>query len=200
MKKNSKVILGLTGSFGTGKTTVAGIFKSLGADVIDADKIAHQIILPHGEVYGKIVAIFGKGILKKDESINRVKLGELVFHNDGLLSKLNSIMHPVIVRVMKEKAKASVKDIVVLDAPLLIETGLDKAVDKIVVVTASLRSQVLRLKKRAHLEREDILKRIKSQIPLSAKVRVADFIIDNNGKLEKTKKEIQNLRRSLWKS
>jgi len=190
----------LTGSFGTGKTTVAKIFKSLGADVIDADRIAHQIICPQGEAYAKIVAVFGKGILKKDASINRVKLGEIVFHNDGLLSKLNSIMHPVIVRAMKEKAKASVKDIVVLDAPLLIETGLDKAVNKIVVVKASLKNQVLRLKKRAHLEREDILRRIKCQIPLSTKVRVADFIIDNNGTIGKTRKEIQKVRRSLWKS
>ncbi len=200
MKINKKIILGLTGSFGTGKTTVARIFKSLGADVIDADKIARQIIQPHGEVYSKIISVFGKGILKKDGTINRVRLGEFVFHNDELLLKLNSIMHPVIIRIMKEEAKASVKDMVVLDAPLLIESGLDKAVDKIAVVKASLKNQILRLKTRTYLEREDILRRIKLQIPLKAKVRMADFIIDNNGTIEKTKKEVQELRRGLWKS
>jgi dephospho-CoA kinase len=204
MKKQSrgkkKIILGLTGSFGSGKSTVAAIFKSFGACVIDADKIAHRLISPGSKVYKKIINVFDRGILKANKDVDRRKLGGAVFGNKHLLKKLNSIMHPEIIRVIKQKMKASSEDVIVLDAPLLIEAGLDKIVDKLIVVTITREKQVKRVCKKTGLTRPDILRRIKAQIPLREKVRAADFVIDNSGTFEKTREQAKQIRRLLWRN
>jgi len=201
MKRQNKkrIILGLTGSFGSGKTSVAGFFKSFGAKIIDADRIAHSLIKPQALVYKKIVHTFGRGILNQDKSINRHKLGRLVFNNKDLLKKINKITHPEIIRMIKGKIKAAPAGIIVLDAPLLIEKGLEKIVDKLIVVTISRDKQIERIRGKTGLGKGDILKRIKAQVPLGRKVRLADFIIDNNGTRKETKEQVEEIRRLLWK-
>ena len=195
-----RLILGLTGSFGSGKTTVAGIFRSLGAKTIDADKIAHRLIKPRTKIYKKIIDTFGKDILKKNRAIDRDKLARIVFNNKLLLTGLNRIMHPEVIRVMKEEIETSREKEIILDAPLLIEAGLEKMADKLIVVTITREEQIKRICKKTGLNRTDILKRIEAQISQSVKSRFANFIIDNSGKIENTKKQVKQIRRLLWKN
>lgn len=185
----------------TGKSTVARIFQSFGARVIDADSLAHRFIGPKGPAYKKIVGLFGKSILKKGGRINRRKIAGLVFQDPGLLKKLNRIVHPPVIKFIKEKAQEAKEEIVVLDLPLLFEAGLEKFVDKVIVVKASRQAQLKRALQKRRLNKKEILTRIKAQMPLSRKVRLADFVIDNNGTVSKTKKQaVKFLRRQLWKS
>lgn len=196
-KQNKKIILGITGSFGSGKTTVSGLFRTFGAQVIDADKLAHESILPKGRCYKKIIAAFGRGILRSDETIDRSKLGSIVFSDKKLLKELNNIIHPEVIKKMKNLIKKSKTKMIILDIPLLIESGLEKFVDKLIVVKINHREQIKRIKKKTSLGREDILKRIDSQIPLRVKARLADFIIDNSATVEETKKQTKKIMKQL---
>jgi dephospho-CoA kinase len=199
-KQNKKLIVGLTGGFGTGKSTVAGMLRSSGARVIDADRLSHGLIKLRGQVYKDIIRLFGKGICGEKGIISRRKLGEIVFKDKSSLIKFNKIMHPAIISLMKLKIKEARERVVVLDAPLLIETGLDRFVDKVVVVKASLDNQIRRAQKKSALTKAGIILRIKSQIPLKVKLRLADFVIDNNGTVENTRKQVALIRRLLWRS
>ncbi len=199
-RRQYKIVLGITGGYGTGKTTVARIFRSFGAKVIDADKIAHSLIKPGTTVYHKIIAIFGSRILKKDRSVDRAKLSEIVFNNHRLLERLNKIVHPAVIRVIKGQLSRAFQKAVVLDVPLFFEAGLGYLVDKIIVVKLNRQEQLKRLLKKTSLTRQALLKRINAQMPLSDKARVADFVIDNSGTIEKTRKQVEKLRRMLWKN
>ncbi len=199
-RRDKRLILGLTGSFGSGKTMVAKIFKSFGAKVIDADKIAHRIIKPQSQIYQKIISIFGKNILKKNKTIDREKLAQIVFNNKNLLKKLNQIMHPQIIKIIKSQIKNYKSKIIILDAPLLIEAGLANLVDKLIVVKAKKKEQIERLQAKLPLQKREILKRIKAQIPLQDKVRLADFVIDNSATIKNTKRQVAQIRRVLWKN
>jgi len=193
-------VVGLTGSFGSGKSTVAGIFKKSGACVIDADSLAHECLRPGSAAYKKIISIFGKGVVRANKTIDRGRLGEAAFGDHCLLLKLNSIIHPEVIRRIRRKIKAVKSGLVVLDAPLLIEAGLQREVDKVVVVSANQNNQIKRLQRRCSLNRASILKRINSQIPLKKKISIADFVIDNDGSLAQTKKQVDEIRRVLlWR-
>lgn len=202
MRKQSqnkkKIILGVTGSFGSGKTTLAGIFGSFGAGVLNADSIAHQVILPRKKAYYKIVSLFGRGMLKKNGFIDRKKLSQVVFKKNAALKQLNKIVHPQVIKVIRRQIKESKKKIIVLDAPLLIEAGLTGMVDSLIVVKINRRTQIKRLRKKLLLTRSQILARIKQQMPLEEKLRLADFVIDNNGTLEETKKQVKAIIRRLF--
>ncbi|MEW6075422.1 MAG: dephospho-CoA kinase [Candidatus Omnitrophota bacterium] len=199
-KKPVRIIIGITGSFGSGKTTVAGFFKSWGAYVIDADKIGRELLVPGSAAYRRVVATFKDDILLPDKGIDRGKLATLVFHTHRLRVALNRIMHPLIIKRIKEEIKKSPRNTVILDAPLLLEAGLRPVVDKLVVVTVRRDVQIRRIKKRSASTKEAILRRIRSQIPLHKKRKMADFIIDNNGALKDTKKQAELIRRLWWKS
>lgn len=195
-----KLILGLTGSFGSGKTIVAKIFRTYGAKIIDADTIAHKLLKPQNKIYKKIISTFDESIVAKNKTIDREKLAYLVFNNKALLKKLNRITHPEIIRIMKGQIKKSSKKTIILDAPLLIEAGLKKWVDKLIVVKIKRKNQIERILKKSNLTKQEILRRIKSQLPLQDKVRRADFVIDNNGTLKSTKRQVEQIRRQLWKN
>lgn len=196
-QRKNKIIIGLTGSFGSGKSAVAKIFKSKGAKVLDADRIAHDCMRKGSSVYRKVVSLFGEGILNKTKEIDRPRLGDIVFKNNAHLKKLNSIVHPEVIRKIKNELRRIKKGVIILDAPLLLEAGLGPAVDKIVVVKLNKDTQIKRLLKKGNLSRAKIRQIIKSQIPLRQKLRIADFIIDNNGRLSETVKQVAEIRKAL---
>jgi dephospho-CoA kinase len=203
MKRQShgkKIIIGITGSFGSGKTTVAGILRSFGAAVIDADKISHSLIEPGTPAYKKIIKAFGRDVVKADGEIDRRKLGKLVFKDKALLNKLNRILHPGVIRIINKMIRQRRSKVVVVDAPLLVEAGLRKLADKLIVVTISAKKQIARAKKKTGLSATDISRRIRSQIPLRNKVRIADFVIDNSETVKKTKEQVKQIRRLLWRN
>jgi dephospho-CoA kinase len=199
-KKSAKIVIGLTGSFGTGKTTVAGIFKSLGADVIDADLLAHEALSKNSSAYKKVVALFGPSVLGAGGHIDRRALAGVVFKDKRLLNKLCGIVHPlVIARIRRLFRAATCGRVIVVDAPLLIESGLHRIVDKLVVVSAPRRDQIARCAAKFGLTEKEVLERIKNQMPLGKKIKMADYVICNDGTKNETKREVSNVWRDLWR-
>jgi dephospho-CoA kinase len=201
-KGEDMVIVGLTGSVGTGKSTVANLFKELGAYVIDWDELARKVTRPHSQAWKEILGYFGKGILNADLTINRQKLADTVFSDKDKLAKLNQIVHPEVFKE-DEKITREIKNrdrnaVIVKDIPLLFELTRPICVDKTVVVSASEQSQLKRLKEKGMTE-EDARRRIKSQLPLGEKTKSADFVIDNDGPPEETKRQVEKICSSLGK-
>lgn len=194
-------IIGITGSFGTGKTYVASIFRSLGAKIIDADRIAHEAIKKGSPAYKRIVSAFGKEILSKDGNVARAVLAEKVFGDKRNLRRINKIVHPYVIRSIRQKIKKVGRDeIIVIDAPLLVEANLTGLVDALVVVKSSRKSQIERCSKKFCIYKKDVLKRIDSQISLEKKLRLADFVIDNSGARSETKIQVRKVwRQIIWK-
>lgn len=183
------LVVGLTGGIASGKSVVSKTLKELGLPIIDADLIAREMVRPNEEGYRDIVDHFGKGILNPDQTINRRKLAKIIFSDSKEREGLNSILHPRIV----EKIKRRIRDfkergerIVILDAALLIEAGELSLADKLIVVTVSPKIQVKRLVQRDHLTEREAKERIATQMPLSEKVKLADYVIDNSGLAKKT--------------
>ena len=197
------LVVGLTGGIVSGKTTVARMFKELGAKIIDADIIAREIVQPNKKAWTKIVENFGEEILKENQEINRKKLGSIVFSNQTKLNLLNKITHPVIIENIKlhlsqirQQATRDNEDVTcIIDAPLLFEAQLEKLMDKTIVVYISEKEQLIRLLKRDGISTEEAYKRIRVQMPLKVKTNLADYVIDNSLSPENTKKQVIQ----LWK-
>jgi dephospho-CoA kinase len=188
------VIVGLTGGVGTGKSTVADFFGELGAHVIDWDELARQVARPHLKTWKAIVEYFGKGILNDDLTINRQKLADVAFSDRKKVEKLNQIVHPAVFeedeRITNEIKSRDPDALIIKDIPLLFEVTRPIALDKIIVVSASEETQLKRLEEKG-MKREDAENRIKSQLPLDTKVRSADFVVNNDGTLEETKRQVR---------
>jgi dephospho-CoA kinase len=183
------MIVGLTGGIATGKSLVAGELKRLGAHIIDADRIAREIVEPGKPAYDDIVKEFGAAVLRPDATIDRKALGRAVFSDPAALEKLNSITHPRIRERIKEEARrlsAEGDQLIVLDIALLIEMGVKYEVEKIIVVYAETEQQLERLMKRDNLTRDEALKRLSCQMDIKEKLKYADYVIDNSGQLDKT--------------
>lgn len=186
------LIIGLTGSIATGKSTVLSYFKSKGVPVIDADDIAREIVEPNQPALKQVELTFGSDLIKADGTLDRAKLGELIFNEPTQRKRLNDIMHPAIVKRMIELRDELVsrhEPIIILDVPLLFEGDLAYLVDRIVVAYTNETLQLKRLMKRDQLTKKAALKRIQSQISIEEKKRWADDVIDNNGTLESTIKQ-----------
>ncbi len=192
--------MGVTGNIACGKSTVAGMFKTKDCLLIDADVLGRRLLAGNRGIYKKIKGVFGPNILKRANRIDRKKLGKKVFADKAALIKLNRIVHPPLIREIRRQIKNSDKKIIILDAALIIEAGLKKMVDKLVVVKARKEQQILRSRKNKLFGKQDIVLRMKSQIPLRQKCRLADFIIDNSGQVSETRKQVSEIRRKLWKS
>ena len=191
------ILIGLTGSVATGKSTVAKMFKKCGAIVIDADELAREVVQPGKPAWREIVRTFGRRILNLDRTIDRHALGAIVFHDKKKLRHLERIIHPRVaraqIRLTKQAAKNDPKAIVIYDVPLLFEAGIDKRVDKTVVVAATRETQIMRLKNRNGLTRAEALRRIRSQMPLAMKRLRADYILDGTKNRESLSRDISRL-------
>jgi len=195
------ILVGLTGGIASGKSTASSIFKELGAYIIDADVLAREIVEPLKPAWKDVVKNFGKGILNKDNSINRKKLAEIVFNNKKKREMLNAIVHPRVLKrakeIEREIAKKDPEAVIIFDAALLIESGAYKKMDKNIVVYADEDVQVKRLMKRDGLTKDEAIKRIEAQMPLREKVRFADYIIDGNKALNIVKKQLKRALKGL---
>jgi len=180
------ILIGLTGGVATGKSTVAAMFARCGAVVIDADVLARQVVEPGKPAWREIVKIFGRAVLNPDRTLNRQQLGGIVFGSLAKRTQLERIIHPRVAReqqrLTREAARNNPHAVVIYDVPLLFEAGIDKRVAITIVVTADRETQIARLNKRNGLSRAEALRRIKSQMPLAQKRRLADHVIDGTSK------------------
>ncbi|MBU0661916.1 dephospho-CoA kinase [Candidatus Micrarchaeota archaeon] len=191
-------VVGLTSSIACGKSSVARAFAEMGAELIDADEIVHELYRKPAMVT-KIRVAFGKGAIKNKggkKIVNREVLAELVFSDARKLKKLNSIVHPAVVREIGRKIRRARKKIIVVDAPLLFEAKLAKMFDVVVAVKAGRKNQIARLRKRG-LSTREACARIASQMPLREKVKLADYAIDTNGTRRETMRQVRGIYREI---
>ncbi len=193
-----KLVIGLTGSFGSGKSTVSRMFEKLGAYVIDADILAHAALLPGSSVYEKILAHFTGLGFTLGKALDRKKIAEIIFQNPKQKAKLEAIVHPYVFERMIAEAAQVERQIIILDIPLLFETGFDQCCHKSIVVKSSDEKIRTRLRKKG-FSAEDIRVRSKAQMPLSEKVRRADIVIHNSGTLQETFQEVKKIWTKIMK-
>jgi dephospho-CoA kinase len=190
-------ILGLTGGIASGKSTVSQMLRQRGYTVIDADLAARQVVEVGQPAYLAIVEEFGRSILhEEDDTINRAKLGDIVFHNEEMRKKLNGIVHPAVRGLMlseKEQAIKSGKNTIIMDIPLLYESDLTWMVDRTIVVYVDEETQRSRLMKRNQFTEQEASSRIASQFPLKDKIGLADAVINNNGTIEQTEEQLEKI-------
>lgn len=197
------LIVGLTGGIVSGKSTVARMFKQLGADTIDADNIARIIVQPGKKAWKNIVHYFGKEILKDNQEINRKELARIVFADKEKLEKLNNITHPEIMAIIKNKieemrSKGCVNaTISIIEVPLLFEAGMEYMMDRIIVVYLNREEQIKRLHIRNNLTQEEAINRIDSQMSLEKKLKKADYVIDNSASLSHTRIQVKQIWQEL---
>ena len=186
------IVAGLTGGIGTGKSTVAKIFKDAGAIVIDADEIAKEAVKKGRPAWRKIVNHFGRNILLPDGEINRKQLADIIFNDARQKESLNQIVHPIVFeeteRILKEIEKKDPNSVVILDIPLLIESGMKRDLAEIIVVYIPEEIQIQRLMARDGLNLPEALARIRAQIPIEDKKSEASILIDNSSSRSETRR------------
>jgi dephospho-CoA kinase len=191
--------VGLTGGLASGKSTVAALFRDLGAFHVDADAIAHLLLAPGGRAHAEVAARFGPRVVAPDGSIDRKALGALVFGDARALADLNALVHPkvrdeIARRLAQQAESIDPAPIAIVDAALLVEVGFRDDLDALVVVACRPETQLARAIARGGLTEAEARARIAAQAPLDAKLAVADYVIDNDGRLEETARRI----RGVW--
>jgi dephospho-CoA kinase len=197
------LLVGLTGGIASGKTTVSHILQKEGAHLIDADRIARELVQRHTPAWKELVAVFGQEILESDESIDRKKLAAMVFSDPDQRKRLEGILHPrigrEIARRIQEIRSREPEAIVVVDAALLLESGAYRKMDLVIVVTATEDQRIDRLRGRSGTGPEEARKIIASQAAEAEKLKAADFIIHNEGSLTETVRKTKDLFQELRK-
>jgi dephospho-CoA kinase len=199
--------VGLTGGIASGKSAVGEMFVALGAHLVQADRIAHQLMLPGQPVYNDVVRHFGGGILNPDLSVNRAKLAETAFGkapsaSASRIEELNRIVHPAVIRSqdewMEEMGRQDPHAVAIVEAALILEAGAAKRFDRLIVVTCSDEQRIARFAARQKLEleaaRKEVARRMAAQLPEAEKIKAADFVIDNSGSLDRTREQV----RQVW--
>ena len=189
-------VIGLTGGIGSGKSTVSRFLAGLGAIIVDADKVGHELLKHDTEVWREVVAAFGKQVLTPGGDIDRKKLGEIVFSHPKSLSRLNQIMHPRMYGMVKaqlEEYRRRGVGVVVLEAPLLIEANWTSLVDEVWVTVVSQSTVLRRLKEKFRLSEPETLARIHSQLPTEERIKHADVIIDTDCDLDELRARVKQL-------
>lgn len=188
------IVAGLTGGIGTGKSTVAAVFAEAGAVIIDADEIARDVVAKGRPAWCRIVAHFGRAVLLPDGDIDRKKLGAIIFNDKRQKVHLERIVHPRVIaktkQQLKEIEKIQPQAVVILDVPLLIEAGMDRDLDEVIVVYTPEAVQLKRLMRRDRLTAAEGLSRIRSQMPIEEKKTRATVVIDNSTSPAVTRKRV----------
>jgi dephospho-CoA kinase len=199
--------VGLTGGIASGKSSVGEMFVALGACLVQADRIAHDLMLPGQPVYNQVVCHFGGSILNPDLSVNRAKLAEAAFGSaasalPSRIQELNKIVHPVVIRSqeewMEEMGRQDPHAVAIVEAALIIEAGAAKRFDRMLVVTCGDEQRIARFAARHKLAldaaRKEVERRMAAQLPEAEKIKVADYVIDNSGSIERTREQA----RQVW--
>jgi dephospho-CoA kinase len=215
--------VGLTGGIASGKSVVGEMLVALGAHLVQADRIAHQLMLPGESVYNEVVRHFGRAILNRDGSVNRAKLAELAFGSENpatqvnpsatpsavstpmpsRIEELNRIVHPAVLRSqeqwMEETGRQDPHAIAIVEAALILEAGAAKRFDRLIVVTCSDEQRIARFAARQKLAlneaRKEVERRMAAQLPEAEKIKAADYVIDNSGSIDHTREQV----REVWK-
>lgn len=194
-------IAGLTGGIASGKSTVAAMLAEAGARIVDADRIAHQVVLKGEPAWQDIVDHFGSGILARDGQIDREALGAIVFNDTEAKKALNGIVHPRVFETMAQEiqflAEAHPGDLIIMDVPLLIESGLHASLPIVILVYVPETMQQERLMRRDGLNAADAAARIRAQMPIDAKRAHAHYIVDNTGDLDATRRQVLDIYRKI---
>jgi dephospho-CoA kinase len=197
--------LGLTGGIASGKSAVGEMFVKLGAQLIQADAVAHALMQPGRPVYEEVVRHFGREILNADESINRARLAEAAFGTPGgavpRVKELNEIVHPAVIKYenewMDEIGRRDPNAIAIIEAALILESGVGDRFDRLMVVTCHPEQRVQRFAQRLGISldaaRAEVARRMAPQIPDAEKIKAADFVIDNSGSLDATREQVQQV-------
>lgn len=193
-------VVGLTGGIGSGKSTVARMFADEGVPIVDADQVAREVVEPGTEGLDAVVEAFGEGVLAADGTLDRKQVGERVFADAGARKQLESILHPRIAQAsMAHFARLAGEGhpYAIYEAALLVENGSYRMMGALVVVTASEATQIARVRARDGLSEADARARIAAQLPLEDKVRVADYVIENDGSLDDVRSRTREVHRAL---
>ena len=193
------LVIGVTGGLGTGKSTVTRMLRTLGARTIDADALAHAAMARGTPGWRAVRRAFGPGVVTPRGDIDRRALSAIVFGDRGKLKRLNGIIHPIVIRWIRQELtrlrRQHPRGIVAVEVPLLVEAGLERLVDRVVVVVATRAQQVARARRAAGWPRAEVLRRLRAQLPLATKRRAADAVISNTGTQTQTRRHV----RALWK-
>ncbi|MEC9018672.1 MAG: dephospho-CoA kinase [Nitrospinota bacterium] len=191
------LLVGLTGGMGSGKTLASSFFHELGAHIIDADLICRKLVEPGQPALQEITDYFGKLIIDKSGNLNRNKLGQLVFCDSKKREKIENILHPKVFKVEKLNYKAickiNPKALVLVDAALLIESANYKEMDKVILINADEKIRIQRILSRGKWNHEEIVARLKSQMPNEEKIKYADFVLENSKDKTYLKEQVKNL-------
>ena len=190
-------VIGLTGGIGSGKSTVSQFLAELGAVILDADKIGHELYQPDTATWRELVKTFGSGILAENNTIDRKKLGAIVFSNAAELKQLNAIIHPRITKLLKQRIddyRRKGTKLIVLDAPVLFEANAKSLVEEVWVVVSDETNVITRAAARTGLKEEQIKARIRSQLSNEERINRAQVVIRNDG----TKADLQKKVKELW--
>ena len=197
------ITVGLTGGIACGKSFVTNLLLEKGAVIIDLDQVAREVVKPGREAWSDILSFFGQEFVDEEGNIDRQKLGQVVFSDKKKRENLNYITHRRIIEYVQKKKDEFCKNpenkgkVLVIDAPLLFEAGMDKMVDKVIVIICDREVQMKRLMERDNLSKGESGKRINSQMPLEEKARYGDYIIDNSHSREHTRKQVDEVWQSL---
>ncbi len=191
------LIVGLTGGIASGKSTVARIFQELGAYVIDADELARRVVAPGTPGWREVVETFGEGYLTPDGDIDRKRLAGLVFRDYHAKRRLEAIIHPKVIQLRREITEGILREdpgaLIIFDVPLLIESGLHKNMDRVIVVWVPTEVQIARLMDRDGLDLQGAEQRLRNQMPLNEKLPFAHYVVDNSGTLQETRKQVEKI-------
>jgi dephospho-CoA kinase len=197
------VKVGLTGGYASGKSFVAAELARLGCFLIYADELGHRVLMPGGDAYQPVIQTFGPAIVSEDGTIDRKKLGAIVFSSPELLKSLTDFVHPAVFHLEEELlGEAGRKDphaIAVIEAAILIETGRFKVFDRLILTACSEETQIARAMARDGLSRETVKARIDKQLPLEEKKKYADYVVETDGTKEDTVRQVTTVFRELEK-
>jgi dephospho-CoA kinase len=193
-------VFGLTGNIGSGKSTVAAMLRDAGIPVLDADRISKEVTAPGGRAYDAVVQAFGKGIVRDDGSIDRKRLGEIVFSDPASRERLERIAHPAILEAMKEEIAGIERKghrAAVVEATLIHETGRKGLFDAVISVTCDRETAISRLAARDGMSRGQAEARLRAQMDADQKAEASDYVIDNSSSTEETSRQVNRIARIL---